>query len=111
MQKDSKIQSALNKTIQAEDDAVRKRFEKADTLLEKKPSDSTSSKVIRDSFTFPKKDHDLIDVIKSRCLNNRANASKSEIIRAGLFVLAGLSDQELLIAIDSLEKLKLGRQS
>ncbi|MHC5719383.1 MAG: hypothetical protein ACYTX0_46875, partial [Nostoc sp.] len=66
-------------------------------------------KVIRDSFTLPSGDYELIATIRQRCLKSAVNATKSEVIRAGLHILQSLSDKELIRAIESLEKVKTGR--
>jgi hypothetical protein len=121
------MKSALTSSLRAEDEAVRNRFEKAESLLEKthptssQPTDfkqplsedalqpGKKEKVIRDSFTLPSGDYELITTIRQRCLNSAVNATKSEVIRAGLHILQSLSDEELVRAIESLEKVKTGR--
>lgn len=107
----------------------RTRFEKAESLLEEKTHPTSSQqtesqpqgknalqpvqkeKVIRDSFTLPSGDYELIVPIRQRCLKSAVNATKSEVIRAGLHILQSLSDEELVQAISSLEKVKTGRSS
>jgi acetoin utilization deacetylase AcuC-like enzyme len=124
------MKSALASSLRAEDEAVRNRFEKAESLLESKTQQASSlpteepqqqsldalqpahkEKVIRDSFTLPSKDYELIAAIRQRCLGLAVNATKSEVIRAGLHILQSLSDEELVQAISSLEKVKTGRPS
>jgi len=118
------MKSALTSSLKAEDEAVRNRFEQAERLLEEKtqqqrnlqrsqredaPQPEKKEKVIRDSFTLPSDDYELIATIRQRCLKSAVNATKSEVIRAGLHILQSLSDEELLRAIESLEKVKTGR--
>lgn len=111
------IKSALSSSLQAEGETVRDRFEKAESLLKNKSSQVDPSadapppkeKVIRDSFTLPSKDYELIATIRQRCLKLATNVNKSEVIRAGLHILESLSDEELLQAIERLEKVKTGR--
>lgn len=122
------IKSALASSLKAEDEAVRNRFEKAESLLalqahqtSSQPTDEPhhqsqevvqavqTQKVIRDSFTLPSGDYELISTIRQRCLKSAVNATKSEVIRAGLYILQSLSDEELVQAIESLEKVKTGR--
>lgn len=122
------MKSALTSSLKAEDEAVRNRFEQAERLLEEKtqqafsqqrnlqrppledaPQPEKKEKVIRDSFTLPSYDYELIATIRQRCLKSAVNATKSEVIRAGLHILQSLSDEELLRAIESLEKVKTGR--
>ncbi|MCC5638759.1 hypothetical protein LC593_23590 [Nostoc sp. CHAB 5844] len=118
---------ALTNSLKAEDEAVRSRFEKAERLLEEKTEPNSSQlttsqpqdivepaqlqKVIRDSFTLPSGDYELITTIRQRCLMSAVNVTKSEVIRAGLHILQSLSDEELVQAINSLEKVKTGRPS
>lgn len=122
------MKSALTSSLKAEDEAVRNRFEQAERLLEEKtqqafsqprnlqrsqredaPQPEKKEKVIRDSFTLPSDDYELIATIRQRCLKSAVNATKSEVIRAGLHILQSLSDEELIRAIESLEKVKTGR--
>jgi hypothetical protein len=121
------MKSALANSLLAEDEAVRNRFEKAESLLENKssqvadqstdkqqqgkdtPPATKKEKVIRDSFTLPSGDYELIATIRQRCLKSAVNATKSEVIRAGLHILESLSDEELVQVINRLEKVKTGR--
>ncbi|MCW5318498.1 hypothetical protein GTQ43_33725 [Nostoc sp. KVJ3] len=122
------MKSALTSSLRAEDEAVRNRFQQAESLLEEKTQQASSQprnlqqpqkedalqpekkeKVIRDSFTLPSGDYELIATIRQRCLKSAVNATKSEVIRAGLHILQSLSDEELIRAIESLEKVKTGR--
>lgn len=122
------MKSALTSSLRAEDEAVRNRFQQAESLLEEKTQQTSNQpknlqkslkedalqpekkqKVIRDSFTLPSGDYELIASIRQRCLKSAVNATKSEVIRAGLHILQSLSDEELIRAIESLEKVKTGR--
>ena len=64
---------------------------------------------MRDSFTMPQADFDLIAGLKERALEFRRPAKKSELLRAGLQVLAGLDDTTLRATLDALAPLKPGR--
>ena len=66
-------------------------------------------KLIRDSFTLPREDFELIEVLKDRALDFKRPTKKSELIRAGLQALAGLGQKELQVALDALRPLKVGR--
>jgi hypothetical protein len=120
------MKTALTSSLKAEDEAVRSRFEKAENLLDNKALEPANyskdelqhekqqptvqkEKVIRDSFTLPSGDYELIAEIRQRCLNSALNATKSEVIRAGLHILMSLSDDDLVNAIENLEKIKTGR--
>lgn len=123
------MKSALSASIQAEDEAVKTRFERAEAIfggqnqsnrtsevILGEDQDSPSSevkkeRVIRDSFTLPSDDYELIAALKKRYLQLAVNVTKSEVIRAGLHALQQRSDNELLELIDSLAKVKTGRPS
>lgn len=66
-------------------------------------------KLIRDSFTIPKNEYVVLDVLKQRCLASGRAAKKSEILRAGINVLQGMSDAALLAALAVIPQLKTGR--
>ena len=68
-----------------------------------------SLKLIRDSFTMPTEDFALIAELKERTLEHKRPTKKSELLRAGLQVLARLPDAQLLQVLDSLRPLKPGR--
>jgi len=66
-------------------------------------------KLVRDSFTMPRGDHDLISLLKTRSLVLQRATKKSELLRAGLHALAALGDKQLLAALNGLQPLKAGR--
>ncbi len=123
------IKAAMSKSLEAEDHAVRSRFDKADSLLgpkrketkrsegkaeqvrqSKKPKPS-NPKVIRDSFSLPKDDYGLLKDLQKRCLGLAQSVNKSELVRAGLHALVKMSDAELVKALGNLKKVKTGRPS
>lgn len=81
----------------------------AKPVVQAKAAKSKASKVIRDSFTFPETDYRKISELKKACLGLGINAKKSEILRAGLHVLASLDKAKLKEAISRIEKIKTGR--
>lgn len=124
------MKSALTNSLKAEDAAVKDRFEKAENLFGDRTETHTQAsplmeqadssppkplpkeekqKVIRDSFTLPTSDYELINAIKQRCLNSAINVTKSEVIRAGLHALRNMPDEQLSGMMESLEKVKTGR--
>lgn len=117
------MRSALSASLEAEDEAVRSRFEKAESLLGEKPQvseqpvvaipvakePSKKERVIRDSFTLPSRDYELITAVRQRCLNSAVNVNKSEVIRAGLHALMEMREEDLLDLVNNLEKIKTGR--
>ena len=88
-----------------------------------KPADSPASKaapaaqgaptkppkLVRDSFTMPQSDFDLIAALKERAINFKRPTKKSELLRAGLQALAGLNSAALQAALNTLAPLKPGR--
>jgi hypothetical protein len=66
-------------------------------------------KLIRDSFTMPFFDYDLIDALKVKALNAKVAVKKSELLRAGLLALSKLDSKELVSLIGTLAVVKTGR--
>lgn len=103
-----------------EEQTVKDRFEKAETLLGRKTVTSISkkgineqkdekAKVVRDSFTMPQNDYELITLLKKRSLQSGIETNKSEILRAGLLALNQMTEQDFLDKIENVEKVKTGR--
>jgi len=67
------------------------------------------SKLVRDSFTMPQADFDLIGALKDRALGFKRPTKKSELLRAGLHTLLALNAAQLRSALDALVPLKPGR--
>ncbi|HEU0186646.1 MAG TPA: hypothetical protein VFR06_02010, partial [Gallionellaceae bacterium] len=61
----------------------------------KQKKDGGKAKVVRDSFTMPKNDYDLIAELKQRCQKQDMHVKKSELLRAGLQALSKLSPAQL----------------
>lgn len=72
-------------------------------------ADVAPGKLVRDSFTMPADDFALVGVLKQRALHGQRSAKKSELLRAGLHALSGLSPQALVKALDALAPVKAGR--
>jgi hypothetical protein len=67
-----------------------------------------SDTIKRDGFGFPLSDYKLLEQMIDRCMRAGCKTNKSEIVRAGLRLLAGKSTEELVTIIGSLERLKPG---
>jgi hypothetical protein len=65
--------------------------------------------LVRDSFTMPGSDFALIATLKATALKAQRAAKKSELLRAGLQLLATLEAQALVVVLDRLEPVKTGR--
>ncbi|SEN97429.1 hypothetical protein SAMN05216404_10994 [Nitrosospira multiformis] len=58
------------------------------------------NKRIRDSYSIPENEHKQISMLKKRCLDQGRRAKKSQILRAGILVLAQMDDTELLAVME-----------
>jgi hypothetical protein len=74
-----------------------------------KPAEPARVELVRDSFTMPKTDFDLIAALKTRAIRLGRPAKKSELLRAGLRGLADLADPALKASLAKLTVLKTGR--
>ncbi|WP_242421781.1 hypothetical protein [Acidovorax sp. GW101-3H11] len=66
-------------------------------------------KLVRDSFTIPKDEYAVVETLKQRAATLAQPVKKSELLRAGLKVLAGLSDAALRSALQAVPSIKTGR--
>ena len=66
-------------------------------------------KLVRDSFTMPREDFERIARLKSRAIDLKRPAKKSELLRAGLQALEHLDDAGLHAALNALQPIKTGR--
>jgi hypothetical protein len=66
-------------------------------------------KLVRDSFTMPKLEYELLAALKARLLDMATSTKKSELLRAGVVTLALMSDGDLLAAVARIPSLKTGR--
>ncbi|MEX3843391.1 hypothetical protein [Paraburkholderia sp. BR10882] len=66
-------------------------------------------KVVRDTFTMPREDYEQLAVLKQRCLDAGLAVKKSELVRAGLLLLASEPTKRLLAAVKAVEPVKTGR--
>ena len=67
------------------------------------------AKLVRDSFTIPKDEFEVLALIKQRSQAAGHSAKKSEVLRAGLRLLNGLNDKALLTALKAVPAIKTGR--
>ena len=129
--------AALGNSMKAEEEAVKSRFERAETALARndpppslngegiekngsvspvraasdpvQPTAEEEPRVKRDSFTMPLADYERIAELQKKCLKAQTRASKSEILRAGLMALSAMSEEDLACIVDELPKVKTGR--
>jgi hypothetical protein len=67
-------------------------------------------KVVRDSFTLPEDDYNIMLNMQDRAMDFRLRVTKGEVLRAGLHALKKMSDEEFLTCLKGVEKLKPGRR-
>lgn len=74
-----------------------------------KPVKAKKPKLVRDSFTMPKPEYAMIDSLKLRAATLASPAKKSELLRAGIKALAGMTDADFIAAVTAVPTLKTGR--
>lgn len=74
-----------------------------------KPVKEKKLKMVRDSFTMPKPEYAVLDVLKLRAAKLAMPIKKTELIRAGIKALAALPDAAFLAALRAVPNLKTGR--
>jgi len=65
-------------------------------------------KLVRDSFSIPKLEYLMLDVLKLRSNALGTSAKKSDLIRVGIKTLAAMPDDQFLAAIKALAPVKTG---
>jgi len=80
-------------------------------VAEAKPGKAKKPKLVRDSFTIPKAEYAVLDELKLRAAKLAHPVKKSELLRAGIKALNGLSDAALLAALKAVPSIKTGRPS
>lgn len=66
-------------------------------------------KLVRDSFTIPKSEYVVLQELKQRAAKAGAPAKKSELLRAGLKLLASMQEPAFVAALGAVPALKTGR--
>jgi len=67
------------------------------------------AKLVRDGFTMPESEYDLLAAVKKRCLVNGLSVKKSEVLRAAIISFAAQSDAAVTVALQALDAIKTGR--
>jgi hypothetical protein len=67
------------------------------------------TKLVRDSFTIPKDEYQVIDALKQRSAKLGQPMKKSELLRAGIKLLNSLDDKQFLQALTEVPTIKTGR--
>jgi hypothetical protein len=74
-----------------------------------KPAKQTKTKLVRDSFTIPKDEYQVLADLKVRLTKLMQPAKKSELLRAGLKALTTMSDATIKMALQAVPSIKTGR--
>lgn len=82
---------------------------KAPTPAATRDAKAKKPKLVRDSFTIPKDEYAVIETLKQRSAALAQPVKKSELLRAGLKVLAAMSDAALRSAVQAVPSIKTGR--
>lgn len=72
-------------------------------------SEKRRRKLVRDSFTMPREDFDIVVALKERAQALGRPTRNSEVLRAGVHALGALDDAQFRTALDRLVVLKKGR--
>ena len=105
----AKKAAAAKKTVAAKKKATTPTPAPAPIPAAPEAKHKAKEKLVRDSFTMPRSDFDLIALLKERALTFKRPTKKSELLRAGLQALADLNQKQLQTALDRLPLLKSGR--
>lgn len=84
--------------------AKAEKAEKAD-----KGGKAKKPKLVRDSYAMPESEYARIGELKKRLAGLGREAKKSELLRAGIALLAALNDAELQAVMAGVERIKTGR--
>ena len=74
-----------------------------------KPVKAKKIKLVRDSYAMPENEYAQIGELKKRLAAMSVDVKKSELLRAGIAVMAALKDAELKLVIARVERIKTGR--
>lgn len=85
------------------------KVDKKNTKKEVKKTKPEKIKMERDSFTMPKDEYAQITIMKARLTAMGQPAKKSELLRAGVKLLAAMSDNTLKTTLAKIPVIKTGR--
>jgi hypothetical protein len=89
--------------------AVKKAVVAPSSVKAEKPTKVKKPKLVRDSFTIPKDEYEVIDALKTRGGKLGQAIKKSELLRAGIKALAAMSDIQFKAAMIKVPTIKTGR--
>ena len=88
---------------------VKKATAKKSAKKEPKKAKPEKVKMERDSFTMPKDEYAQLTLLKARLTAMGQPAKKSELLRAGIKLLAAMSDNTLKTTLAKIPVIKTGR--
>lgn len=101
------VPDAVEKPVARAATAAIKRKKVATAPVVTAPADA---KVVRDGFTMPQEDYDLLKTLKAQCLKAGIEVKKSELLRAGVQALAAMPAAKLAERLKALPTVKAGRR-
>lgn len=113
------LQSKIGATVKKQDEANEVKFNNATSVIAALAAVTTASAVAvdklpskslakKDTFSLSHADHALIDELRNLAAREGHIANRSEIVRAGLRMLAMNGTPEMLKVVKQIEKLKPG---
>ena len=90
-------------------DHHQKNTNKKDDKKDDKKIRPEKIKMERDSFTMPKDEYAQLTLLKARLMSMGQPAKKSELLRAGIKLLAAMSDNTLKTTLAKIPVIKTGR--
>lgn len=82
------------------------KAEKAVASVKDKP---VKDKLVRDSFTIPKSEYQVLDTLKQRAGKLGRPVKRSELLRAGVKALAAMGDAAFTDSLNAVPTIKTGR--
>lgn len=112
----------LGASIKAQDSADKDRFEKADSVLsnldaatekQRQVEQSIPSRtlVVRHTFSMSESDYTMLDTLRRAAEAQGMRLSASDICRIGIYAIRDYSADEVIAAVDKLERLRPGKRS
>lgn len=80
-----------------------------EALKAAKPAKAKKVKLVRHSFSMPETEYAQIALLKKRIADFGGKVRRSELLRAGIALLAALDNVELTAAMARVERIKAGR--
>ncbi len=81
----------------------------ANAAASEPPGSKARHKLVRDSFTIPKSEYAVLELLKMRAATLARPSKKSELLRAGISALQRMTDRSFLAALGAVPSLKTGR--